>query len=320
MTSDLQVVTVTGTPLTFVWVTSSQGAPAAVPQAKISSSVSSNARATRKHAHAHRAQTCAHAGLYSHALPRLCPPKTTTTQLEKVCTTDADGVCATNGYRRPDDGEAVVTVQAAGHGNVSLFDLTPGSPTSNDEFIGKLVLDRAFVRPGEKLYVTGYVQRRADADLALVNGVDDVAAVTLRVSPNPDPKSKDDSLVVPAALYLRYGSLRPLAVALPDNADLITYDVQLRITTVGDLEDLTLDYASFTAADPRPPTATVNLTAPAWVSWRFFGFGLVARGFSLLSLPCSKNNADARARTHSFCTHNTPQNKGAAAEHHPLAL
>ena len=160
-----------------------------------------------------------------------------------------------------------MTVYAPGHGNLSVTDVSPPGLSEDGGLIGKLVLDRAFVRPGAKLYVTGYVQRRVNADLRLLEA-GDVTDVWVRVSPHPDPDTSADELLVPASLDYRYGSLQPLTIMLPENAELINYDVQLVVKLVSESWKNTLDYTSFAAADPRLPTATVNMTAPKWVSGR----------------------------------------------------
>jgi hypothetical protein len=136
------------------------------------------------------------------------------------------------------------------------------SPQDVPPFVGKLVLDRALVRPGETLYVSGYVQRRDGNGLALPGSG---ASAALVVTPNPTPGGSGDPLVLPVALDGgRYGSLHG-RVRVPASAELGDYNVALQVTPAAGGKPLTVgDSESFTTADPRPPTAALNVTAPKW--------------------------------------------------------
>lgn len=102
----------------------------------------------------------------------------------------------------------------------------------------------------------GYLQRRDGVKLTLPPS--DVTTATLSVSPNFNASSTDP-VNFPVKIDPTYGSLHA-NFTVPAGAQLVQYQVSLDI---GSSRGAATE--SFQVADPRPPTAVLNLTLPDWV-------------------------------------------------------
>ena len=190
-----------------------------------------------------------------------------------TCTTAADGTCSVDlaPLLRGRFGALSALVSAPGHGLLAVAGIdTPYVPSDGDGGSGgsggssgtpwaaELVLDRFLVSPGDALHVTGYVQRRDGAKLSLPPAAWGANA-TLVVSPNWNQSASGEPVKIPVKIDPDYGSLHT-NVSVPATAQLLQYEVSLEIGG-GSPAAAT---EQFLVADPRPPTAVLNLTAPDW--------------------------------------------------------
>jgi len=120
---------------------------------------------------------------------------------------------------------------------------------------------------------TGYVQLRNESRVYLPNPDDkDCQALIPKfaaVSPNFN-SSKNEPMKFNLTYNQQYGSFH-VVIPVAKAADLLQYSVSLTFAELRD-KNGTLIYESatvsdyFQVADPRPPSASLNLTAPDWVS------------------------------------------------------
>ncbi|GMH44585.1 hypothetical protein BSKO_12537 [Bryopsis sp. KO-2023] len=108
-----------------------------------------------------------------------------------------------------------------------------------------IVLDRALVKPGDTLHITGYLKEPLPTP-----------PLWIRIFPPFDPESFDNP-TFPIELDEKFGSFQ-LEVPVPENATAKAYEA-----TLLNSEDLNVpDF--FTVGDPRPPTVGLTVDAPRW--------------------------------------------------------
>ena len=89
-----------------------------------------------------------------------------------------------------------------------------------------------------------------------------MTSANLSVSPNFD-STKSDPMNFPVNFNPAYGSFMA-NFTVPPSAQLLQYQLTLQLP--GDASGgVSVATEDFQVADPRPPTATLNLTAPNWV-------------------------------------------------------
>lgn len=106
----------------------------------------------------------------------------------------------------------------------------------------------------------GYLQAQKGARLQAPSGV---TTATLVISPGFSQGEAQATVTAP--VHPKFGSLHA-RVAVPSTTKPGQYSVALQNPgggSEGGGQQLTS--AAFTVANPRPPTAALNLTAPAWV-------------------------------------------------------
>jgi hypothetical protein len=103
----------------------------------------------------------------------------------------------------------------------------------------------------------GYLQARNGSRLSLPPA--GLTAANLSVTPNFDA-SKYDPMKFLVAVDPAYGSIHA-NITVPAAAQLVQYEVALLLPPGG----ASVTTEDFQVADPRPPTAVLNLTAPNWV-------------------------------------------------------
>ncbi|GBF96123.1 hypothetical protein Rsub_08871 [Raphidocelis subcapitata] len=184
------------------------------------------------------------------------------------CTTNANGTCTVDLEQalKGRDGQLSALVTAKDHGPLAVTAIdAPSIPDYPDSAIpathywaGVLALDRALVQPGDTLHVVGYLQARNGSRLSLPPPG---TPATLLVSPawNQSQSGPDSRARIPVKLTDDYGSFRA-NVSVPRTAGLLQYRVEL---VVGN-GSANLASEAFTVADPRPPTAVLNVTVPDW--------------------------------------------------------
>lgn len=212
------------------------------------------------------------------------------------CVTGDDGACAVPAaaLRPPSDGGdggfgdvyAVATTEASDNqpaDSIIVSRLPIPYASQPPEYRGALVLDRKLVRPGEQLKVAAYASRGADGALPL-STTDAVALI----SPNPSAARGDYSsppLSLPVTFDASLGTAH-FAVPLPANATPGDYSLSVQAASAAPSSSPSsaklaagavptsssspssfgplIASASFTVADPRPPTADLSLDAPTW--------------------------------------------------------
>ncbi|KAF8063719.1 hypothetical protein HT031_003574 [Scenedesmus sp. PABB004] len=206
-----------------------------------------------------------------------------------ACTTDDDGTCALDLPPPPGGGydgtskSAVVT--AEGHGPLVLPSVAISYVSRWPAHAAALVLDRAVVKPGDALHVTGFIQRRDGTALRVDRGL---KSVVLQVNPGFGGADGDGgSTRVTAAVDASFGSVHAV-IPVPRNATPAQYTLQLVVPAPGAAapppggaapdgvippaapppappapEELAAT-VGFAVADPRPPTAALVLSAPPW--------------------------------------------------------
>jgi hypothetical protein len=92
-----------------------------------------------------------------------------------------------------------------------------------------------------------------------------LSSATLSINPNWNASSPAP-VEVPVKVDAAYGSFHA-NVSVPKAAQAVRYEVTLKLPG----QDGSAANDAFQVADPRPPTAVVNLTTPDWV--RQGGFG-----------------------------------------------
>jgi len=112
----------------------------------------------------------------------------------------------------------------------------------------------------------GFVQERPGAGerLVLPTGLQ---SLSIQISPSWKPGAEDGTLSFDAKLDVSYGSLH-LVIPVPADAQPGEYTLRLEAPkSKADATDTTeLSSVGFTIGNPRPPTAVLNVTVPAWVS------------------------------------------------------
>ncbi|KAI8474284.1 MAG: hypothetical protein J3K34DRAFT_456831 [Monoraphidium minutum] len=188
------------------------------------------------------------------------------------CVTAANGTCTIDLKELPQGMYLLVLVQAAGHGLLMVNGIdTPYVRSSDDssgdagaKWSGQLVLDRALVQPGDSLHITGYLQARGSAGLSLSPA--SLTSATLSISPAWAAAESGPTRVT-VAVDPAFGSFHA-NLSVPASAQLVPYEVSLQLPSKaggsGASDDVSVASESFQVADPRPPTAVLNLTAPDW--------------------------------------------------------
>ncbi|GBF96122.1 hypothetical protein Rsub_08870 [Raphidocelis subcapitata] len=185
------------------------------------------------------------------------------------CTTNANGTCTVDLEQalKGRGGQLSALVTAKDHGPLAVSaidapyipsDADSGAAAEARKWAGVLALDRALVQPGDTLHVVGYLQARNGSRLSLPPPG---TPATLLVSPawNQSQSGPDSRARIPVKLTDDYGSFRA-NVSVPRTAGLLQYEVAL---VVGN-GTANLASEAFTVADPRPPTAVLNVTVPDW--------------------------------------------------------
>lgn len=111
----------------------------------------------------------------------------------------------------------------------------------------------------------GYIQRQKGVDLFLPPQRTPPAYIT--ISPVFDQNAADSSSTYIAPIDAKYGTLHT-QLKVPATATLREYTLSLLLPDPDSKEpqNYTVATATFTAGDPRPPTAQLNMTAQHWVS------------------------------------------------------
>ncbi|KAI8474281.1 MAG: hypothetical protein J3K34DRAFT_375003 [Monoraphidium minutum] len=190
------------------------------------------------------------------------------------CVTAANGTCTIDlkELLQGRYGSVSALVQAAGHGLLMVNGIdTPYVPSLDDsssdvgaKWSGQLVLDRVLVQPGDALHITGYLQARGSAGLSLPPA--SLTSATLSISPAWAAAESGPTRVT-VAVDPAFGSFHA-NLSVPASAQLVQYEVALQLAPEagggGASDRAAVASESFQVADPRPPTAVLNLTAPDW--------------------------------------------------------
>eukprot|EP01025_Chloroclados_australasicus_P057180 TRINITY_DN7117_c0_g1_i5.p1 TRINITY_DN7117_c0_g1~~TRINITY_DN7117_c0_g1_i5.p1 ORF type:complete len:2201 (-),score=318.83 TRINITY_DN7117_c0_g1_i5:388-6837(-) len=141
---------------------------------------------------------------------------------------------------------------------------TPYQESSGDQNELLTVKDRELVRPGETLKIKGYLRQNMQTEFTIPKGVE----LSVSVSPSFTPADSIDYYYYdyeaePEVKYVpeyneEYGSF-VVDIPIPDEARLQEYIVDFYYLN----DYLGAEY--FTVADPRPPTATLDVQVPDWV-------------------------------------------------------
>ncbi|KAF6261957.1 hypothetical protein COO60DRAFT_1458856 [Scenedesmus sp. NREL 46B-D3] len=163
------------------------------------------------------------------------------------CTTSAEGICtldvSTNSY---DSSTQSAVITAPGEGPLVVPSLPSGYSSNAGAYAASIVLDRQLVKPGDDLHLTDNTHITA-----AVNTTFGSVHATL-----PVPKGAS-----PAGYTVQLFTVR---TATPSRPNAVVMAAPAAGSARGAAGDL-LASASFTVGDPRPPTATLSIDAPAWV-------------------------------------------------------
>jgi len=113
--------------------------------------------------------------------------------------------------------------------------------------------------------LAGYIQQRDGARLSLPPP--SLKSATLSVSPNWN-SSNTDPVKFPVTIDPAFGSFH-VNLSIPATAQLVQYELSLAVEN-----QTAVATENFQVADPRPPTAVLNVTTPDWVRSAALGFGL----------------------------------------------
>ncbi|KAF5827879.1 hypothetical protein DUNSADRAFT_18598 [Dunaliella salina] len=168
------------------------------------------------------------------------------------CHTNEQGLCHVAAQAPAYMGTVKLVAVVLGPAGDALY-LRMGSLSERDDYptyLGKLVLDRAIVPLGDTLHVTGYVQEQSAAGRLHAPRQNMSALLDVYI----DGQELGASVVTSLS---EHGSLHA-SIPVPKLSKPGRYICYLR------LNDEYLTSESFVVSDPRPPTATLVLDAPAW--------------------------------------------------------
>ncbi|GLI68405.1 hypothetical protein VaNZ11_012792 [Volvox africanus] len=243
------------------------------------------------------------------------------------CTTDTDGLCnITLDIRKPLSGGSQLSLVVAAGDQFAILPhaawLAPGvfDKFLGKEFIASLVSDRLVVVPGDSLKITGFVQRVNLSNLSLELPPESVAV--LQVDPawipsrtgseigfedNTNDANRDAGSVTFVTVNGSTGTLHG-DVVVPRDVRLQSYTIRLRIQpsqlNSTDVPVSQSEYGKWpvsaelaiTVAEPRPPTADLQLSAPAW-SFPNSSVSFTATAASFIGVSVSGANLTATWRT-----------------------
>mmetsp|Transcript_14647 Transcript_14647/g.36469 ORF Transcript_14647/g.36469 Transcript_14647/m.36469 type:complete len:2268 (-) Transcript_14647:639-7442(-) len=148
------------------------------------------------------------------------------------CTTDAEGWCqVVLPAARPNDYYTLYGVVRAPSGDLAFTNNAGSwSPWPTLSYAGALVLDRALVKPGDSLHVTGYVQQKGPGGSL---GLPNVTNAWLVVGPTWNATSPGQATRVQATISKEYGSFHA-TLPVPAGATPGQYNLALYIAPATD--------------------------------------------------------------------------------------
>eukprot|EP00210_Caulerpa_lentillifera_P001088 g1049.t1 len=167
-------------------------------------------------------------------------------------TTDENGIARVPATNTQDNIIAIVRVGAQVLYIPNVF-IRRATMTAYSDSI---VLDRALVRPGETLYVKGYIMEREGTSYTPATRLSNTR---LSVSP-----AINDTRFFPVELDEEFGSYQAL-IEVPEDADLRQYNIRFVSDRPDSNRDFNGESASFTVGDPRLPTIELTTDTPVFV-------------------------------------------------------
>lgn len=128
----------------------------------------------------------------------------------------------------------------------------------DNETKGEVYVDRKLVRPGEAVFVTGfaYLLKKDKPSSVLDNA-------NLQLVISPPFKKGEDKLTIPVEYDTVYGTIHA-NFTVPLDADIKDYSVALVNKTENRSKQIVS--STITVGDPRPPTATLSVSTPDFVT------------------------------------------------------
>ncbi|KAK9803301.1 hypothetical protein WJX72_010340 [[Myrmecia] bisecta] len=145
------------------------------------------------------------------------------------------------------------------------------SAAASDSVKGALVVDRLLAKPGDTLYVQGYVVTQSGATLSPAQQqkamLDIPDAWTDSGSHNPS-NPRPAPVQIPVTIDPTYGSFNA-SIPVPDNASPGQHTILLfwNTSTPAGEQPQEIAAVSITVGDPRPPTAALTLATPIWARY-----------------------------------------------------